>query len=219
MSLQELNISLSCFHSLIEERKCASLPCSPAKRVSPSKKRQFFINQAIRNSDLTPRAKGKKSLRRQEAGKPYYHVKLAEVVFSNLMNRHSRICLTILFSLCKLARHLANLLEGDECSKDDLEVCSTPALPSIFTEACTNGNYIGVSESQWLYMCVNMFGTKLNVHNNELLNVPGSSVRLSAMGRLHELLRRGAGEAAVSAGEGGRQEEARRRPPERPEEW
>ncbi|XP_070765577.1 R3H domain-containing protein 4 [Enoplosus armatus] len=92
---------------LIEERKCTSLPNSPAKRVSPTKKKQFYINQAIRNSDLTPRAKGKKSLRRQE---------------------------NTLF--------LANLLERDECSKDDLEVCSNPAIPSIFTEACTNGNYI-----------------------------------------------------------------------------
>ncbi|XP_041861163.1 R3H domain-containing protein 4 [Melanotaenia boesemani] len=92
---------------LIEERKCTSLPCSPAKRVSPSKKKQFYINQAIRNSDLTPRAKGKKSLRRQEN-----------------------------------TRFLANLLEKDECSKDDLEVCSNPAIPSIFTEACTNRNYI-----------------------------------------------------------------------------
>ncbi|XP_034561207.1 R3H domain-containing protein 4 [Notolabrus celidotus] len=92
---------------LIEERKCSSLPSSPAKRVSPTKKKQFYINRAIRNSDLTPRAKGKKSLRRQE---------------------------NTLF--------LANLLERDECSKDDLEVCSNPAIPSIFTEACTNGNYI-----------------------------------------------------------------------------
>lgn len=92
---------------LIEERKCSSLPSSPAKRVSPSKRKQFYINQAIRNSDLTPRAKGKKSLRRQEN-----------------------------------TRFLTNLLEKDECSKDDLEVCSNPAIPSIFTEACTNGNYI-----------------------------------------------------------------------------
>ncbi|XP_047443909.1 R3H domain-containing protein 4 [Mugil cephalus] len=91
---------------LIEERKCTSLPNSPAKRVSPSKKKQFYINQAIRNSDLIPRAKGKKSLRRQEN-----------------------------------TRYLANLLEKDECSKDDLEICSNPAIPSIFTEACTNGNY------------------------------------------------------------------------------
>ncbi|XP_068446105.1 R3H domain-containing protein 4 [Clinocottus analis] len=92
---------------LIEERKCSSLPSSPAKRVSPTKKKQFFINQAIRNSDLIPRAKGKKSLRRQEN-----------------------------------TRFLTNLLERDECTKDDLEVCSNPAIPSIFTEACTNGNYI-----------------------------------------------------------------------------
>ncbi|KAI3368632.1 hypothetical protein L3Q82_025635, partial [Scortum barcoo] len=92
---------------MIEERKCTSLPSSPAKRPSPTKKKQFYISQAIRNSDLIPRAKGKKSLRRQEN-----------------------------------TRYLANLLERDECSKDDLEVCSTPAIPSIFTEACTNGNYI-----------------------------------------------------------------------------
>ncbi|XP_054644628.1 R3H domain-containing protein 4 isoform X3 [Dunckerocampus dactyliophorus] len=93
---------------LIEERKCTSLPNSPAKRVCPTKKKQFYINQAIRNSDLTPRAKGKKSLRRQEN-----------------------------------TRYLANLLErDDECSKDDLEVCSSPAIPSIFTEAWTNDNYI-----------------------------------------------------------------------------
>ncbi|XP_028260595.1 R3H domain-containing protein 4 [Parambassis ranga] len=92
---------------LIEERKCTSLPSSPAKRVSPTKKKQFFIHQAIRNSDLTPRAKGKKSLRRQEN-----------------------------------TRFLANLLEKDECTKDDVEFCSTPAIPSIFTEACANENYI-----------------------------------------------------------------------------
>ncbi|XP_033936342.1 R3H domain-containing protein 4 [Pseudochaenichthys georgianus] len=92
---------------LIEERQCSSLPNSPAKRVSPTKKKQFYINQAIRNSDLTPRAKGKKSLRRLEN-----------------------------------TRYLANLLEKDECTKDDLEVCSNSAIPSIFTEACTNGNYI-----------------------------------------------------------------------------
>lgn len=42
------------------------------------------------------------------------------------------------------ALYLNNLLERDECSKDDLEVCSNPALPSIFTEACTNGSYVEV---------------------------------------------------------------------------
>ncbi|NXI38004.1 R3HD4 protein, partial [Galbula dea] len=39
---------------------------SPAKRFSPSKRKQYFINKAIRNSDLTPRAKGRKSLQRLE---------------------------------------------------------------------------------------------------------------------------------------------------------
>ncbi|XP_069009436.1 R3H domain-containing protein 4 isoform X2 [Embiotoca jacksoni] len=92
---------------LVEERKCTSLPSSPAKRVSPSKKKQFYINQAIRNSELIPRAKGKKSLRRQEN-----------------------------------TSYLTNLLEKDECSKDYLEVCSNPAIPSMFTEAWTNRNYI-----------------------------------------------------------------------------
>ncbi|XP_033821258.1 R3H domain-containing protein 4 [Periophthalmus magnuspinnatus] len=88
-----------------EERKSVSLPCSPAKRVSP-KKKQFYINQAIRNSDLIQRAKGKKSQRRQEN-----------------------------------TRYLANLLEKEECCLDDLELGSNPAIPTIFTEACINGNY------------------------------------------------------------------------------
>uniref|UniRef100_A0A8C7NE53 R3H-associated N-terminal domain-containing protein n=1 Tax=Oncorhynchus mykiss TaxID=8022 RepID=A0A8C7NE53_ONCMY len=52
--------------SLKTERKCSSLPNSPAKCVSLTKKKQFFINQTICNSDLTPRAKGKKNQRRQE---------------------------------------------------------------------------------------------------------------------------------------------------------
>ncbi|KAL1023255.1 hypothetical protein UPYG_G00038340 [Umbra pygmaea] len=95
---------------LIEERRCTSLPNSPAKRASPNKKKHFFINQAIRNSDLTPRAKGKNSQRRQEN-----------------------------------SRYLANLLEKDECSKNEEEICSEPALPSVFTEACTNTQYV----EQW----------------------------------------------------------------------
>ncbi|XP_064187580.1 R3H domain-containing protein 4 isoform X2 [Anguilla rostrata] len=95
-----------CLPALIEERHNSS-PGSPAKRVSPAKRKQFFINQAIRNSDLTPRAKGRKSQRRQEN-----------------------------------TRYLANLLERDECSKDEGEMCGDPASPSIFTEACNNGNYV-----------------------------------------------------------------------------
>ncbi|KAM9215255.1 R3H domain-containing protein 4 isoform 1-T1 [Leptosomus discolor] len=39
---------------------------SPSKRFSPSKRKQYFINKAIRNSDLIPRAKGRKSLQRLE---------------------------------------------------------------------------------------------------------------------------------------------------------
>nr|XP_060640902.1 R3H domain-containing protein 4 [Anolis sagrei ordinatus] len=39
---------------------------SPAKRFSPAKRKQHYINQAIRNSDLVPRAKGRKSLQRLE---------------------------------------------------------------------------------------------------------------------------------------------------------
>ncbi|XP_075758742.1 R3H domain-containing protein 4 isoform X1 [Pelodiscus sinensis] len=38
----------------------------PAKRFSPSKRKQHYINQAIRNSDLIPKAKGRKSLQRLE---------------------------------------------------------------------------------------------------------------------------------------------------------
>ncbi|XP_048832879.1 R3H domain-containing protein 4 isoform X1 [Brienomyrus brachyistius] len=91
---------------LVAERS-ASAPSSPSKRVSPAKKKQFFINQAIRNSDLIPRAKGKKSLQRQEN-----------------------------------SRYLANLLERDECSKDEADASREPAAPSIFTEACTNSSYI-----------------------------------------------------------------------------
>ncbi|CAM4732936.1 hypothetical protein PO909_020823 [Leuciscus waleckii] len=91
---------------ILNERRCSSLPNSPAKRVSPAKKKQFFINQAIRNSDLTPRAKGRKSLQRQEN-----------------------------------TRFLDNLLERDECSKEDGEGHET-ASPTIFTEACSNGNYV-----------------------------------------------------------------------------
>ncbi|KAF7703474.1 R3H domain-containing protein 4 [Silurus meridionalis] len=90
---------------LIEER-CSSLPSSPAKRVSPAKRKQFFISQAIRNSDLIPKAKGKKSLRRQEN-----------------------------------TRYLDNLLERDECSKDETEARET-ASATVFTEAWTNGNYM-----------------------------------------------------------------------------
>ncbi|KAF7237111.1 R3H domain-containing protein 4 [Varanus komodoensis] len=44
----------------------APLANSSAKRFSPAKRKQHFINQAIRNSDLIPKAKGRKSLQRLE---------------------------------------------------------------------------------------------------------------------------------------------------------
>ncbi|XP_075300351.1 R3H domain-containing protein 4 isoform X1 [Opisthocomus hoazin] len=43
-----------------------ALEDSPSKRFSPSKRKQYYINKAIRNSDLIPRAKGRKSLQRLE---------------------------------------------------------------------------------------------------------------------------------------------------------
>lgn len=39
------------------------------KRVSASRRKQHFINQAVRNSDLVPKAKGRKSLQRLENSK------------------------------------------------------------------------------------------------------------------------------------------------------
>ncbi|XP_077331775.1 R3H domain-containing protein 4 isoform X2 [Lithobates pipiens] len=41
------------------------LPSSP-KKVCAAKRKQYYINRAIRNSDLTPKAKGRKNLRRLE---------------------------------------------------------------------------------------------------------------------------------------------------------
>lgn len=163
-------LMLSIFPNLIEERKCTSLPNSPAKRVSPTKKKQFFINQAVRNSDLTPRAKGKKSQRRQENSKfsclsvgifhsavdGRQHIFLIPTSLSErvqqsqplakqyFINMIQRCCLFVFYLPPQKGRYLANLLEKDECSKDEAEVCSDPALPSIFTEACTNGNYVEV---------------------------------------------------------------------------
>lgn len=42
---------------------------SQVKRVSASRRKQHFINQAVRNSDLVPKAKGRKSLQRLENSK------------------------------------------------------------------------------------------------------------------------------------------------------
>uniref|UniRef100_A0A9L0SML3 R3H domain containing 4 n=2 Tax=Equus caballus TaxID=9796 RepID=A0A9L0SML3_HORSE len=43
-----------------------TLTGSQVKRFSASKRKQHFINQAVRNSDLVPKAKGRKSLQRLE---------------------------------------------------------------------------------------------------------------------------------------------------------
>ncbi|KAF6307001.1 R3H domain containing 4 [Rhinolophus ferrumequinum] len=43
-----------------------TLASSQVKRFSASKRKQHFINQAVRNSDLVPKAKGRKSLQRLE---------------------------------------------------------------------------------------------------------------------------------------------------------
>ncbi|CAM2109225.1 unnamed protein product [Caretta caretta] len=73
------------------------LGSSPSKRFSPSKRKQYYVNQAIRNSDLIPKAKGRKSLQRLE-------------------NR-----------FCFLARYLMTLLEQDECGNDDGELTHSAA--------------------------------------------------------------------------------------------
>ncbi|GCC30417.1 R3H domain-containing protein 4 isoform X1 [Chiloscyllium punctatum] len=81
---------------------------SPSKRISPAKRKQYYINQAIRNSDLIPRPKGRKSLRRLE-------------------NTH----------------YLMNLVDKDDCTKDEGDQ-TDPASPTIFTEVCSNDDYIEV---------------------------------------------------------------------------
>lgn len=47
-----------------------ALAGSQVKRFSASKRKQHFINQAVRNSDLVPKAKGRKSLQRLENSEP-----------------------------------------------------------------------------------------------------------------------------------------------------
>ncbi|XP_043910735.1 R3H domain-containing protein 4 [Protopterus annectens] len=39
---------------------------SPSKRISPAKRKQYYINQAVRNSDRIQKSRGRKSLRRLE---------------------------------------------------------------------------------------------------------------------------------------------------------
>lgn len=147
-------LMLSIFPNLIEERKCTSLPNSPAKCVSPTKKKQFFIKQAICNPDFTPRAKGKKNQRWQENSNfslccrcwvatdrrclfsTYYQYPLAWLqhvwthplviaISHTAFYQHNLTMLPILFLCPKIKGcYLANLLERNECSKDEAAVCS-----------------------------------------------------------------------------------------------
>lgn len=55
-------------------------------------------------------------------------------------------------------------MERDECSKEDGEGHET-ASPSIFTEACTNGNYMEVKQLSVTAICLRMF---LFLHSHSL---------------------------------------------------
>ncbi|XP_023989784.1 R3H domain-containing protein 4 isoform X1 [Physeter macrocephalus] len=105
-------------------RRTLPLPgCLPAlagsqvKRLSASKRKQHFINQAVRNSDLVPKAKGRKSLQRLENKTICFH----------------------------LAQYLLTLLETDGGTPglEDGDL-APPAAPSIFAEACSNETYVEV---------------------------------------------------------------------------
>ncbi|KAI2587521.1 R3H domain containing 4 [Homo sapiens] len=50
-----------------------ALASSQVKRLSASRRKQHFINQAVRNSDLVPKAKGRKSLQRLENSLERFH--------------------------------------------------------------------------------------------------------------------------------------------------
>ncbi|XP_073403041.1 R3H domain-containing protein 4 isoform X4 [Dendrobates tinctorius] len=53
-------------HPRLIEDCISPLPSSPSKKTSSAKRKQYYINRAIRNSDLIPKAKGRKSLQRLE---------------------------------------------------------------------------------------------------------------------------------------------------------
>ncbi|XP_061457610.1 R3H domain-containing protein 4 [Rhineura floridana] len=62
----QLGAPLAQPYGRIEDSLPALRGSPSAKRFSPAKRKQYYINQAIRNSDLVPRAKGRKSLQRLE---------------------------------------------------------------------------------------------------------------------------------------------------------
>ncbi|XP_073910583.1 R3H domain-containing protein 4 isoform X2 [Castor canadensis] len=94
------------------------LASSQVKRLSASRRKQHFINQAVRNSDLVPKAKGRKSLQRLE----------------NSEQRRGGG-----------AQYLLTLMEtnGGQPGLEDGD--TTPsAAPGIFAEACNNATYVEV---------------------------------------------------------------------------
>lgn len=135
---------------------------SPAKRFSPSKRKQYYINKAIRNSDLTPRAKGRKSLQRLENSKGLGWVlspgggAAAPKPSATCPGEGAegagplcRLCLPSQGFALPPARFLMTLLERDECGSDEGELAHS-ATPSIFTEACNNETYVEVGAAAHL---------------------------------------------------------------------
>lgn len=136
---------------------------SPSKRFSPSKRKQYYINKAIRNSDLIPRAKGRKSLQRLENSKDPGQAPSADSSRAGSLPQGGwllplnpplhgkggcRASLRVLPPLLGAllfppARYLMTLLERDECGSDEGELAHS-ATPSIFTEACNNETYVEV---------------------------------------------------------------------------
>lgn len=133
---------------------------SPSKRFSPSKRKQYYINKAIRNSDLIPRAKGRKSLQRLENSKhrgrvsspgqgqpPLNCVASGDVPGARGLSGGAASPLRLCSS--PPARYLMTLLEQDDCGSDEGELTHS-ATPSIFTEACNNETYVEVgTATRW----------------------------------------------------------------------
>ncbi|XP_040485725.1 R3H domain-containing protein 4 isoform X2 [Ursus maritimus] len=116
-------------------RRTLPLPgCLPAlagsqvKRLSASKRKQHFIHQAVRNSDLVPKAKGRKSLQRLENSEQGLGPPPGDSWGSH-----------------ENAQYLLTLLEtdGGTAGLDDGDL-APPAAPGIFAEACSNETYMEV---------------------------------------------------------------------------
>nr|XP_028694243.1 R3H domain-containing protein 4 isoform X3 [Macaca mulatta] len=105
-----------------------ALASSQVKRLSASRRKQHFINQAVRNSDLVPKAKGRKSLQRLENSEQW-----------------SGGASWGLLGLVEWPQYLLTLLEtdGSPPGLDDGDL-APPASPGIFAEACNNATYVEV---------------------------------------------------------------------------